>query len=348
MTEAPVLVDPLDALVLGPAHDTLRVGLAVPASGVLGLTGPAAITSSVLAAEEVNSAGGIRGRRLELVPIDAGAQPDHVARAVQALLSARCIDVVCGFHTSDVHRRLETVTTGRAPYLFTPPHEGGTRLPGVVLLGESPLEQMLPVARQLAQGAGLRRWALVGNDYIWPRAVHVAAERLLVAHGAEVVMAQTVPFGAVDPDHLIARIAGSHADAVLLSLVGRDLATFNRAYAGSSLAERVVRVSGALEETGLLEIDGDESGELYSCMRWFASEPDQDGFRERYRRRWGDNAPGLGVYASGCYEGVQVLARLGNAGLLGVSTVAPAAARLLQHRQSRLARATGLELVPVP
>lgn len=343
-----VLVDPLEAILRGREKETLRVGLAVPASGVLGLTGPAALASSVLAVEEVNAAGGVRGRCVELVPVDAGAEPEAVARAVNSLMATGAIEALCGFHTSDVHRRLERLTTGRIPYIFTPPHEGGSRLPGVALLGQSPLEQMFPVATQFAERAGLHRWAVIGNDYIWPHAVHLAAQRLLRSHGAEVVMAAAVSFGQVNTERLIERILQVRADAVLLSLVGRDLATFNRAYARSVLAERVVRVSGSLEETGLLEIDGDHSGELYSAMTWFASDPDGAGFRQRYHSRWGEHAPRLGVYAAGCYDGLRLLATLGNAELLDVDTVAPSAARLMRHRRSRLARAEGLELVPVP
>jgi urea transport system substrate-binding protein len=347
VTDSAVLLDPLDCLLVGPSSETVRVGLAVPSSGVLGLTGPAAVASAVLAAEEINAAGGLLGRRMELVPVDAGAEPDQVARVVDGLVTAGAIDALCGFHTSDVHRRLEVTTTGRVPYLFTPPHEGGARLPGVLLLGESPVEQLLPVAAQLAGGARLTRWALVGNDYIWPRAVHAAAERLLGSYGAEVVMAELVPFGKVEPERLIDALAASRVDAVLLSLVGRDLVTFNRTFACSPLVERVARVSGALDETGLLEIDGDESGELYATMGWFAADPDRDGFRERYLNRWGEAAPRLGVYASGCYDGLQMLARLHNAGLLEPSTSMGRVDAMLPHRRSRLARAHGLDLLPV-
>jgi urea transport system substrate-binding protein len=238
MTADSVLVDPLAALVRGPADHALRVCLAVPMSGALGLTGSCALACAVLAAEEINAAGGRRGRRLELVLLDAGRTPDTVAAELLRLVDAHVIDAVCGYHTSDVHRRLETVTAGRLPYVFTPPHEGGTRREGVVLLGESPHEQLLPVMAQLASRPSLRRWALVGNDYIWPWAVHAAAGSMLRATGAEVVLHELVPFGAVDGERLIERLLRAKAQAVLLSLVGRDLATFNRMFRQAGLDGR--------------------------------------------------------------------------------------------------------------
>lgn len=349
MNPASVLRDPLEALVLGPDREALRVGLLVPRSGVLGLTGPAAIASSVLAAEEINHAGGVRGHRVELVPIDAGTDPIAVADEVGSLISARAVEVLLGFHTSDVHRRVERVTSGRIPYLFTPPHEGGPRLPGVALLGENPTEQLLPIISHFTEaGRRRRRWALIGNDYIWPRAVHAAAITLLRQRQAQVVMLEAVPFGKVDAERLVDRLSRTGADAVLLSLVGRDLATFNRVFAETTLVGRMVRVSGALDETGLLEIGGDDTGDLYASMRWFASDPDLEGFAERYHNRWGELAPRLGVYAAGCYHGLQLLATLGNAELLNVDIVAAASARADHRAPTRLARAEGLELVSVP
>lgn len=314
MTVDTLLIDPLQALVEGRPGGVVRVGLAVPTSGPLALTAPSALACAVLAAEEVNAAGGIAGRRLELVPVDAGRAPGAVATDLRHLVDAGLLDAVCGYHTSDVHRRLEQVTAGRLPYVFTPPHEGGRRSPGVVLLGEGPAEQLQPLVHRFATRPALRRWALVGNDYIWPWAVHAAAAGLLRTAGAQVAFEERVPFGRVEPDRLLDRLRRERVQVVLLSLVGRDLATFNRAFRDAGLARSIVRVSGALEETGLLETGGDDSGELYAAMRWFASDQSGAGFPDRYADRWGATAPPLGVYAQGCYEGVHVLAGLGGGG----------------------------------
>ena len=62
------LRDPLDALHERRerrerrAPGRLRVGLVVPQSGALGLTGPSAVDAALLAAHELNTAGGVRGR----------------------------------------------------------------------------------------------------------------------------------------------------------------------------------------------------------------------------------------------------------------------------------------------
>lgn len=347
MAPTPHVLDPLESLLQPSRAGEVRVGLAVPSSGVLGLNGPAALAAATLAVEEAMRTDAARGHELVLVPLDAGTDPVTVASLVGLHLRAGSIDVVCGFHTSDVHRAVEAVTAGVVPYLFTPPHEGGARREGVVLLGAGPHQQNAVVAARLARERSLRRWALVGNDYIWPRSVHRAAGPMLARAGAEVVHSCLVPFHEVRAAQLVEELKRSRAQAVLLSLVGRDLVTFNRVFAASPLSGNVIRVSGSLDETGLLEIDGDDTGELYAAMPWFATDED-DGFGERYAARFGPMAPPLGAYARGCYDGIHLIAWLAGSGnlradrVLAASSCAPVVRREVG---GRLARAQGIDLV---
>ena len=335
-------LDPLDALLTPPSRSEYRLALAIPTSGQLGLTAPGALAAAELAVQEVNAHGGIRGRELSLVLVDAGGSPLSVQAQVRDLVHAGAVQAVVGFHTSDVHRAIEQVTAGRVPYLFTPPHEGGSRLSGVGLLGPGPREQLAPALTCLG-GARGRRWVMVGNDYIWPRQFHAAATDMIRAIGADVVDSIYVRFGELDPELLIARIAALRPDFALLTLIGRDLATLNRAWAESPLRGRVGRVCGALDETGLLEIDGDDSGELFASMDWFATDRD-DGFLDRYRARWGTLAPQPGVYARGCYDGLHTLAAVAPEGVADLQAFAQRVAAN-PRPQVRLAMADGTQLV---
>nr|BFE88052.1 hypothetical protein GCM10020093_106530 [Planobispora longispora] len=93
VTPAPTpVIDPLEARLL--TSTALRVGLVVPVSGVLGLVGPCAINCAVLAADEVNLAGGILGRRVELVLIDGGRPAERVAAETGALVACGAVDAV--------------------------------------------------------------------------------------------------------------------------------------------------------------------------------------------------------------------------------------------------------------
>ncbi|WP_171057999.1 ABC transporter substrate-binding protein [Modestobacter altitudinis] len=336
------LRDPWDVLVSGPAPDAVRIGLAVPLSGPLALTAPSALDLAALAAEECTEAGEVSGRRVELVPVDSGRAPDVVAAEALALREAGIFDSLVGFHTSDVHRSLARAWAGRGTYVFTPPHEGGRSLPGVRRTGLGPHAQHAAALAWLVTRRRATRWVLLGTDYVWPRAVHRAARTTLTGLGAQVVGEALVPFGPGDPGPLLDLVVRSRADAVLLSLVGRDLVLFHREFARAGLDRRVVRLSGALEENGLYALGGDATGELYATMPSFVASPTsadegQLALQERHARRVGADAPVVCAYARGLYDGVRLACALLSAG--GAPPPAPP--------PPRLARADGLSFTEV-
>jgi ABC-type branched-subunit amino acid transport system substrate-binding protein len=333
--EPTVLLDAWEAALLPRRPDVVRVGLAVPLTGPLALTAPSALDLAGLAADETNAAGGVRGRAVELVTVDSGRPPQSVASETAALHGAGVFDVLVGFHTSAVHRAVEAALAGRVRYVFTPPHEGGRRRPGVERIGSSPRQQHAAALGWLVRHRRARRWALIGNDYVWPQAVHRAAAGVLRGLGADVVGEVLVPLGVDDAGALLDLVRRTRADAVLLSLVGRDLVTFNREFARAGLDRRVVRLSGALEENGLYAVGGDRTGELFACMPSFAAADgtvegaDDEGqlaLQERHARRAGPTAPVVCAYARGVYDGVRLAVSLAGDG--GAPRPAPAAPRL--------------------
>jgi ABC-type branched-subunit amino acid transport system substrate-binding protein len=177
---------------------------------------------------------------------------------------------------------------------------------------------------------------LLGTDYVWPRTVHRCARQVLAAAGAQVVGEAFVPFGPGDAGLLVDLVLRSRADAVLLSLVGRDLVGFNREFTRAGLDRRVVRLSGALEENGLYALGGDAPGALFACMPSFAaadgaSDEGQLALQERRARRSGPGAPVICAYARGVYDGVRLAAALADGRPAGRVAAA-----------SRLGRADGL------
>jgi ABC-type branched-subunit amino acid transport system substrate-binding protein len=349
------LTDPLEAQLAPRERPGLRIGLVVPQSGALGLFGPSAVDAALLATHEVNVAGGLRGAYVDLVLVDGGRSPLQVADEVRRLCLAGAVDALVGFHTSDVHRAVEEVVAGRTPYVFTPPHEGGRRRPGVVCIGADPTRQLRSAVAWLTRQHALRRWALVGNDYIWPWAVHRAARPLVERAGARVVLERFVPLGSVAPraDRLVDDLRRTRADAVLVSLVGRDLVTFHRALRQAGLDRRLVRLSGALEENGLLAGGGDRTGTLYAAMSSFVTMTDERhlGLAERYAAVLGPQAPVLDSYAEGVYDGLHLVASMAASGSLRPERLARATAAAVDVRRTRrvhLARADGLDLTVVP
>lgn len=291
--------------------DRLRIALLAPLSGPAGLWGPSCQTSALLAASEINAHGGILGREVELLFTDAGRDPAAVARDTLDLVEDGA-EAVIGMHISAVRLALVRALAGRVPYVYTPVYEGGEQAPGVFLVGETPAQQLKPAIGWLATRRHAKRWYLVGNDYVWPRVSHHAARRYIGASGGEVVGEDFIPFDTGLYEAYLGRIAKARPDAVLVSMVGNDCVTFNRAFAEAGFARRILRLSPASEENTLLGI-GAENSENFFFAAGYMSGLKTDAnlaFLERYQATFGTEAPVPNTIGELCYEGVRLYGAL--------------------------------------
>ncbi|MFI6857708.1 substrate-binding domain-containing protein [Streptomyces sp. NPDC050416] len=338
----------------------LGVALVFPLQGPAGIFGPTCELCARLAAEEVNRDGGVLGRELRLVPVDGSGAPREVAGQVEALVDLGVVQGVTGWHISSVRRALAPRIAHRVPYVYTALYEGGEDTAGVFLTSETPRDQLRPAMDLLARERGVRRWFVVGNDYVWPRRTARSARRYAHASGGSVTGEVYLPLGTHDFEPVLRGIERSDADGVLMLLVGSDAVRFNRAFAAHGLHARCLRLSTLMDENMLLASGPSATEDLFSTAGFFASLANRDtlDFHGQYAARYGVEAPALGSLGESCYEGVLLLAALlKRAGTLDVSAIGAAAGAvsyegprgLLHLRDSHvrqriyLARADGLD-----
>jgi urea transport system substrate-binding protein len=289
--------------------DEIRVGMLIPMSGAAGLWGPSCLASATLATEEWNRAGGMRGRQVRLSVIDASDESESLEDEVEDLVTEGGVVAMVGMHTSSVRERITRVLGGRLRLVYTPLYEGGPLPANVMAIGETPHDQLLPALAWLSTRYHLTRWYLLGNDYCWPRRTHALASEALASAGCEVRGSRFVPLGACDAERAVDEIRRSGAQAVLMSLVGQDAVEFNRAFGASGLGARILRLSCAIEENGLLAMGPDCTDGLFVAAGYFANlGTDRNyAFKERYWTRFGDRAPTLNALGQSTYEGVAFL-----------------------------------------
>lgn len=339
MSVSASVLTPEEALLGGFSDEAIRMAVVASFSGAMGFAAPGIVNSARLAAE---SAAERHGRPVELVLIDAGRGARAVAVELGAVAAAGAIAGVVGTHTSDVRVAIERELDGRLPYVFTPPHELDAVSGPTVFLGIGPTGQILAPLTRLIERERVRRWMLVGNDYIWPRAMHQAAVGVIPALGGTIVGERLVPVGHGDAAQLVRDTIASGAEGVLVSLIGRDGIGFHRAFQRHGAGSRIVRLCTALDEACLMSAGGDDQGALFSAMPSFVLQDDE---RHRsmvtaYDARFGRDAPLPGAYAEGCHDGVRLLADH----LAARTAPHPA---LVGAAEVRLARADGISLAPV-
>jgi len=290
----------------------VEVALLIPLHGSAGIYGPSCELCARLAAEEVNAAGGILGQPVNLVLVDASRAPAAVAEEVGGLVTLGLVDAVVGWHISAVRQAVAPRIARRVPYVYTALYEGGEQGRGVFVVGETPSRQLLPAMRWLRAEHGVRRWCIVGDDYVWPRGTAAAARRYAPLCDGQVCGEVFVPLGTSDFEGVVREVADQRADAVLMLLVGQDAIEFNRAFAAAGLQDGCRRLSTLIEENTLLASGAESTRGVCAAAAYFESlvTGESLAFGARYARRFGPEAPTLNSPAESCYEGILLLAAL--------------------------------------
>jgi ABC-type branched-subunit amino acid transport system substrate-binding protein len=294
----------------------LNVALLVPLHGSAGIYGPSCELCAELAVDEVNAEAGVLGRPVRLCVVDASGPPARVADEVDALVTNGRAEAVVGWQISAVRNAVAPRIADRVPYVYTALYEGGEHHPGVFVVGETPSRQLLPAMRWLRAEHGVRRWCIVGNDYVWPRGTAAAARDYAPLCDGRICDEVFVPLGTTAFQDVVRRVGRHHADAVLMLLVGHDAVAFNRAFAGAGLDLSCRRLSTLIEENTLLASGAESTRGICAAAAYFESLVTTESleFGRRYAMRFGPDAPTLNSPAESCYEGMLLLAALARAG----------------------------------
>src|SRR5450631_3405236 len=86
----------------------MRLGVLTPLTGAGGFDGPRMLKAMQAVADEINAAGGLLGRKIELVVEDDETNPEAAVRAAQKLVNVDKVPVIMGTWAS-------AVTTAVAP-----------------------------------------------------------------------------------------------------------------------------------------------------------------------------------------------------------------------------------------
>ncbi|WP_067841967.1 substrate-binding domain-containing protein [Nocardia lijiangensis] len=288
---------------------TIEILNIVPMQGPGGIFAPSCDAAISLAVSEINHGAGIFGREIRTTNIDGGRPPGEVANEVAALLATGMVHAITGWHTSAVRRAVARANDGRVPYLFAVSHEGlPDELPGVLLVGEHPAGHTVAAVRWLGRELGVRRWAIIGNDYIWPRETAKAVRRSLIDPGA-VVLERFVPLGAPSFAGFLTHPDLDRAEGIIILMVGADVARFNRQFYATGRAADQVRVSPAADENVLLAGGAKVNHNLYVPSSFFLNEKLTDGRdrKVRYQRMHGSFAPALTTFSNATYEAIHAL-----------------------------------------
>src|SRR3954470_14888995 len=187
-----------------------------------------------LALEEINTQGGVLGRKLEIVSRDDGGTPGDAVRVAEELISREKADVLMGTFASNVGLAVANLAAQRKTvFLAAEPltdkivWENGNAYP--FRLRPSTYMQvamLVPEAAKLKK----KRWAIVYPNYEYGQSAAATFKELLKAAQPDVefVGEQAPPLGKVDAGSVVQALADAKPDAIFNVLFAADLSKFVR------------------------------------------------------------------------------------------------------------------------
>ncbi|AXQ95814.1 ABC transporter substrate-binding protein [Cereibacter azotoformans] len=218
--------------ILRAQGDPLVIAHLTPRTGFLGPMGEYAVMAADLAVEEINAAGGINGRELQIVKEDS-VNPQTATTKAERLVERPEIAMIVGEISSASALSIAQVTA-RANKLFI-----NTGANSDTLRGKDCKRTMFHTEAQNAmyvnaEGAFFlqndmvkgKKWFIVSADYAFGHDLRNGALAFLERNGGEVVGDELIPTDATDFSSYLLSIRSQAPDLVVVNLAGTQTASF--------------------------------------------------------------------------------------------------------------------------
>lgn len=305
-----------------------RVGVLFSRGGLSALTESEHLRGTILAIEEINRAGGVRGRALEPVFRDPQSSPTTYRQMARQLIVDEGVTTIFGCSHSASRKAVLPLVERHDALLFYPSvYEGFEYSENVIYAGATLNQCAFALADFLIRHYG-KRIGFVGADYIFPRESNRTMRDILEAKGAQVAGEVYAPLDASEAEvaRLMGHIRDWQADVVFSTVIGGPARRLYRMYAeeGFDTQNRPI-ASLTMAETEINEIGAEYCRGHVLSASYFQTLPSAENLRfvTAYKARFGADFT-TSVWSQTAYLQVYLLAHaLERAGSLEPSALAP-------------------------
>jgi urea transport system substrate-binding protein len=213
----------LATAVAGAAHaaDTIKIGVPVGLSGANSVVAPSVVQSTELAVEEINAAGGILGRQVEIIVADDGSGAQGAQKAFDSLIFKDKVDVLISMETSAARNAgLPIVNKSKTSYIYTSYYEGRSCSPYMYVNAWVPDQQVGTIVDIFNSKYSAKKYFLIGSDYAYGRGMLEFTRKYIESKGGAVVGEEYLPMDGSDWTAIISKLKSSGADALITSTAG--------------------------------------------------------------------------------------------------------------------------------
>ena len=270
----------------------VKIGILHSQTGSMAISELPLINAELMAIEEINSAGGVLGHKIEPVIEDGKSDPNTFGEKATKLITQDNVAAIFGCWTSDSRKQVKMVVEEYYNLLWYPvQYEGMEASPNIMYLGACPNQQVIPAIDYCAENFGKRMY-LLGSDYVFPSTANRIIRAQLKEIGGECVGETYVPMNKTDFVSIIEEIKQIHPDVIINTLNGISNVSFFRQLSDAGITSVDIPVmSFSVSENEIAEIGEDYIQGHYVAWNYFESTENNKNrkFVKDYKEKYGED-----------------------------------------------------------
>jgi urea transport system substrate-binding protein len=281
------------------AEGPIKVGLISPLTGAWTVYGKAHSAGFELAVDEINAAGGVVGRKIEVIVGDSRTEPRIVVEQANRLIRQERVDFLAGTFSSAERNAAGPVVASADKVLLYPTfYEGQEQkyYPGVCdknifMFGPEPTQQVWPHMEYMTKQFG-KKFFMIGSDYVWPRVTNEFTKEKLNELGGQVVGEIYIPFNTPQYESALRQIRDAKPNVIFHTLTGSDTVNFRKQFVAAGMNKDFALWTVDDEEVVTSGLGPDVSAGVYVSFDYFMSikNPNNEAFLNRFRAKFGKDA----------------------------------------------------------
>jgi branched-chain amino acid transport system substrate-binding protein len=293
------------------AEGNIKLASILDQSGGLDIYGKPMADATQMAVDEINAAGGLVGRQIDLINYDPQSTIQFYTQyATQAAAGDKADVVHAGITSASREAIRPTLGRFKTLYFYNTQYEGGVCDRNTFCTGSTPaqtVEKLVPYAMNKFG----KKVYIIAADYNYGQITAQWVKKYVTDNGGSVADTEFFPLDVTNFGPTIKKIQAAKPDMVWSALVGGAHISFYRQYAAAGMNKSVPIASttfGVGNEHKL--ISAAEGNGILAAYTYFqeVDTPDNHAFVKRFQDKFGADAPYLNELATRSYEGIMLWA----------------------------------------
>jgi len=282
----------LGASLMADAQGPIRIGASLSLTGTYAKLGKNQHEGYQLCQKDLNTKGGLLGRKVEFVVYDDQSMPPTGVRLYEKLITEDKVDAVMGPYSSPITEAVANVTEKYKKVMVAPLaattsiFKKGRKYSFMII---SPAEAYLEGLIDIAAKRGLKTVAILNEDTLFTKASATGVAEIAKKKGMQVVFQEAYPKGNTDFSALLTKVKAANPDVIAASTYFDDAVAITRQMRELNVNAKMYGVTVGGDLPKFYDLLKQNAEYVYGSTQWEATlpYPGQKEFVDSYQKKFG-------------------------------------------------------------